>query len=91
MIIKPTFDNYYVIHLQVGNDFVLIYASEQLRNDIVDKCSDDVLFDITELHDKLGQWKHIFKVGKSFKHKGKQCFMYPVKPVEYIKDIFGIV
>lgn len=81
---------YYLIYFAVEEDFVIILASEQLLNDITDKCSDDVLFSFVSAVAPYSV-KYLFtKSGLCFKHKNEFCYMLPKQPVERIKELFGI-
>lgn len=82
----------FLVYMEYDSQYLLLMATEALYNDIVDKCSDDVLFKFYAVETTQDNpMARIFKVnGKTFKHKSEVQYMLPNSPVETIKDIFGI-
>jgi hypothetical protein len=83
----------YLIYFKYStDDYILLCATEKLRNDIVDFCSDEVLFEFSDIKILDTNVISMFrKHGKHFTHKGNMCYMIPDKPASIIKEAFGIV
>lgn len=93
MLLRPDNTDRYIIYIEYKNNFLLLLATEELYSDILDKCSDDVLFNYSTIKTtKNNILTNLFQLrGMKFKHKSEIQYMLPSKPVEIIKDIFGIV
>lgn len=83
----------YIIYIEYSGSILLLLATQQLYDDILDKCADDVLFDYSSIKiNGTNPLLNLFKLrGLKFKHKGEIQYMLPSNPVEIIKDVFGIV
>lgn len=88
--LKPQPTN--LIYLSYGDeDFIMLLATDQLNNDILDKCSDNILFEYTSVKINDTSLIYVFKKhGKEFLHKGEKCYMLPNKSVDIIKKVFEI-
>ncbi|MCB1711827.1 MAG: hypothetical protein KDH96_04940 [Candidatus Riesia sp.] len=93
MLLRTDNTDRYIIYIEHENSFLLLLTTDELYEDILNKCADDVLFNYSAIKTtKNNILTNLFQLrGLKFKHKGEIQYMLPSNPVEIIMDIFGIV